>query len=196
MIGLYIGKTFGFRIFNAYFRKTSNTRDDVNILINLNNMKSLLLMMSFLSVMSFTTCSKDYIPTYVEDVFVHVKEAEKVLSIYDKSVQEALDNDEIGVIKHLANNATMAVTIKLERIQELPTNDEASVLQKSAVNYLQAMFDMIKAEETYAAYTNETTLEEARKMDSYSIKARKNLEDKHQELLDARDLLESKIAAK
>lgn len=154
-------------------------------------MKSLLSVMSFLAVMSFTTCSKDYIPTYIEDVFVHVKEAENVLGIYDKSVQEAMDNDQTNTIPHLSKNATMAVTIKLERIQELPTNEDVRVLQESAVGYLQAMFDMIKAEEAYGEFNDSTTLEEAQRLDSYNVTARKNLEEKHTELLAAKQVLEA-----
>lgn len=158
-------------------------------------MKSLLLL-SFLSVMSFTTCSKDYIPTYSEDVFTHIKEAENVLSIYDKSVQEAMDNDQNTTIPQLAKNATVAVNIKLERIKELPTNDDVSALQQSAISYIHAMFDMIRAEEAYAEYTIATTLEEARKMDSFNVEARKKLEQKHQKLLEAKAQLEAKIAGK
>lgn len=157
-------------------------------------MKSLLLLMSFLSAMSFTTCSKDYIPTYVEDVFIHVKEAENVLSIYDKSVQEALDKDQNKTIPQLADNATVAVSIKLERIQELPTNDDVYELQQSAISYIQAIFDMIKAEEAYAGYSEQTTLEEARKMDSYNVKARKELERKHKNLLEMKKQIEKKNA--
>ena len=144
--------------------------------------------------MSFTTCSKDYVPTYVEDVFVHVKEAEKVLSIYDKSVQEALDNDQTKTIPQLSDNATVAVTIKLERIQALPTNDDVYALQQSAISYIQAMFGMIKAEEAYVAYNELTTLEDARKMDSYNVDARKKLEQKHKELMDEKETIEKKNA--
>lgn len=153
-------------------------------------MKILLSMISFLTVMSFTTCSKNYIPTYVDDVFIHVKDAEKVLNIYDKSVQEAMDNDQINTIPLLADKATMAISAKLERIQELPTNNDVKLVQESAVSYLQAMFDMIKAEEVYGQYTNETTLEEAKKMDSYNVEARKKLEQKQLDLLNAKQLLE------
>ena len=143
--------------------------------------------------MSFTTCSKDYIPTYVDSVFEHVQDAENVLGVYDESVQEALDSDQVNTIPQLASNATVAMTIKLERIQELPTNEDVYTLQQSAINYIQAMFDMIKAEEAYARYGEGTTLEEAREMDSHNIEARNKLEQKHKDLLEAREAVETKI---
>ena len=138
--------------------------------------------------MSFTTCSKDYIPTYVDSVFEHVQDAENVLGVYDESVQEALDSDQVNTIPQLASNATVAMTIKLERIQE-----QIGRAQQSAINYIQAMFDMIKAEEAYARYGEGTTLEEAREMDSHNIEARNKLEQKHKDLLEAREAVETKI---
>lgn len=141
--------------------------------------------------MSFTTCSDDYVPNYINDMKAHIQDVEKILTIYDKSVQEALDNDENEAIPSLASNAAIALSVKKERIESLLTNKSVAKLQESALAYLDAVEAMIKAEEVYADYSENTTIEDARLMDAYNIEAKNNLEKKKSEYLKEKKQLES-----
>lgn len=141
-----------------------------------------LLLLTLISSLTLTTCSEDH-ATFNNDLFSHIAETEKIVTIYDQSIQEAFETDEFNTIPDLSHKAVVAATRKLEAVKDLEASKSVLELKTAGVSYLEALIAMIKAEEVYSFYSSSLTLDDVKLMDKKNIQARKDLQEKHEFLL-------------
>lgn len=154
-------------------------------------MKYPLILILFTALL-FVQCSRDYSTVFNNTLFSHVGEAEKIMEVYDKSVGEAFSTENYADITELSQKALVAITRKKQEISALNGDKELQTMKDAALSYIDAMINMIKAEQVYASYTPELTLEDVKLMDQKSILAKKVLSERYEYLMEAQALVRMK----
>jgi len=131
-------------------------------------MKKYLSIIVFLAIITSCNFSKKRDITPITSI---VEEIENIVQKQDNTVQSSIDNDKLDYIIPSSDLALDSISVRINRLKELPVKDDEILLKSTAVDYATSLSNIITSLKEYASLTDSTTTTEAKRLDLQSTRA-------------------------